>query len=195
LRRAGDQSLPLAAIGRATLTWLFPVGAIARNAPFTVTSVAFHVAILIVPIFLAGHIALWERALGLSWPAIPNGLADILTVLAIVTAVGLSVQRLTAKATRAITRPQDHWLLLAVALPFATGFLVMHPALNPFSLESMRFLHVMSGNLLFVLVPLTKLTHAVLLPGTQLISELGWRWPADSGSRVGTALGKEAEPV
>jgi len=195
MRRAGDQSLPLVAIGRATLTWLFPAGAIARNALFTTTSVLFHAAVLVVPIFLAGHIALWRGAVGVGWPAIPNDLADALTLLAIATAVALSVQRLTARATRAISRPKDHLLLFAVALPFATGFLAMHPALNPFSFESTLFVHVMSGNLLLALVPLTKLSHAVLLPGTQLVSEVGWHWPSDSGSRVGAALGKEAERV
>jgi len=195
MRRAGDQSLPLAAIGRATLKWLFPTGALARHALFTSTSVVFHAAILVVPILLAGHIALWTQALGISWPAIPNSVADVLTLLAIVTAVALSVQRLTASATRAISRPGDHLLLFAVALPFATGFLAMHPALNPFSFESTMLLHVLSGNLLLVLVPLTKLSHVVLLPGTQLVSEVGWHWPSDSGSRVGAALGKEAEPV
>jgi len=195
MRRAGDRSLPLAAIGRATLTWLFPAGALARHALFTTTSVVFHVAILVVPVLLAGHIALWTAALGVGWPAIPNAVADTLTLLAIVTAVALSVQRLTAPATRAISRPSDHLLLFAVALPFASGFLAMHPALNPFGFERTLFVHVMSGNLLLVLVPLTKLSHVVLLPGTQLVSEVGWRWPSDSGSRVGAALGKEAEPV
>jgi nitrate reductase gamma subunit len=195
MRRAGDKSLPLAAIGRATLGWLFPVRAIVHEAWFTVTSVLFHVAVIIVPVFLAGHVALWARGTGLRWPAIPNDVADVLTILAVVTAVGLAVQRLTARATRAITKPSDHLLLLALALPFVTGFLVMHPSVNPFTYDSVLFLHVMSGNLVFVLLPTTKLTHAVLLPGTQLITEVGWHWPADAGSRVGAALGKGTEPV
>lgn len=195
MRRAGDKSLPVANIVRATLGWLFPARAIKREGLFTTTSVLFHVAILIVPVFLAGHIALWTRATGLGWPAIPNSVADVLTILAVVTAAGLAMLRLTAKATRAITKPSDYALLVAVALPFVTGFLVMHPAFNPFGYESVLFLHVMSGNLVFVLLPTTKLAHAALLPGTQLVAEVGWHWPADSGSRVGAALGKEAEPV
>jgi nitrate reductase gamma subunit len=195
IRRAGDRSLPLAAIGRTTLQWLFPAGAIARHALFTATSVVFHAAILLVPVFLAGHVALWAHGLGVSWPALPNGVADILTVVAIVTAAALFVRRLTAKATRAITRPQDYLLLVAVGLPFATGFLVRHPALNPFEYDMTMFAHVMSGNLVFLLMPVTKLTHAVLLPGTQLVAELGWHWPSDAGSKVAAALGKEAEPV
>lgn len=193
MRRAGDKSLPLAAIGRATLGWLFPVRAIAREAWFSVTSVLFHVALIVVPVFLAGHVALWARGTGLRWPAMSNQAADVLTILAVLTAVGLAFQRLTARATRAITKPSDYLLLLAVTLPFVTGFLVLHPGINPLPYDSVLFLHVMSGNLVFVLLPTTKLAHAVLLPGTQLVAEAGWHWPADAGSRVGAALGKATE--
>ncbi len=195
MRRAGDKSLPVANIARATLAWLFPARAIRREGLFTATSILFHAAILIVPVFLAGHIVLWTRATGLGWPPIPNLAADVLTIVAVLTAAGLAILRLTAQATRAITQPADYALLGALALPFVTGFLVMHPGLNPFGYESVLFLHVMSGNLVFVLLPTTKLAHAALLPGTQLVAEVGWHWPADSGSRVGAALGKEAEPV
>jgi hypothetical protein len=53
----------------------------------------------------------------------------------------------------------------------------------------------MSANLVFVLMPITKLSHAALMPSVQFVSELGWKWPADSGSRVAVALRKEEEPV
>jgi hypothetical protein len=46
-----------------------------------------------------------------------------------------------------------------------------------------------------VLIPLTKLTHAVLLPGVQLVAELGWHWPADAGSRLAVTLGKEGARI
>ena len=74
---------------------------------------------------------------------------------------------------------------LMVALPFASGYLLMHPFLNPFAFESTFLVHVMSANLVLVLMPTTKLSHAVLLPSVQLVSEVGWHWPKESGSRVG----------
>jgi nitrate reductase gamma subunit len=191
MRRAGDRTLPWSAIGRATLTWLLPLGTIRRGRLFSLTSIVFHVSIIVVPVLLAGHIALWARAIGIGWPAIPNTMADALTILAVLAAGVLALERLAARATRALTRPSDQLLLLAVALPFVTGFLVMHPALNPFGFESTLFLHVMSGNLVFLLLPTTKLAHAVLVPGLQVVSEAGWHWPADAGSRVGAALGKD----
>jgi nitrate reductase gamma subunit len=195
LRRAGDPSLAYRKMIRATLEWMVPVGRIRDQVVYSITSIVFHVAILIVPIFLAGHIALWARGLGISWPAIPHELAEVLTIVAVVMAVALLIQRIGAQATRHLSRFQDYVLPLLIAVPFATGFLVVHPAWNPFSYETMLFMHVMSANLIFVLMPITKLSHAVLIPSVQFVSELGWKWPADSGSRVGVALRKEEEPV
>jgi nitrate reductase gamma subunit len=194
-RRAGDKTLPFRQIGQSTLQWLFPAGRILQNPLFSLTSMVFHIAILVVPVFLAGHVALWLRSTGLSWPPIPNALADVLTIVAVMAALALVVQRLSAKSTRALSRFRDYALPLIIALPFVSGFMVMHPAYNPFSYSAVLFVHVMSANLVMVLIPLTKLTHAVLLPGVQLVSELGWHWPADAGSRLAVTLGKEGEPI
>jgi nitrate reductase gamma subunit len=194
-RRAGDKSLPFRQIMGGTLQWLFPAGRIAQNPLFSLTSVVFHVAILIVPVFLPGHIALWFRGTGLSWPAIPNAWADVLTVVAATAALALVLQRAAAKSTRSLSRIRDYALPLIVALPFVSGFMVMHPDFNPYSYTSVLFVHVMSANLLMVLIPLTKLIHAALLPSVQLVSELGWHWPTDAGSRLAATLGKEGEPV
>ena len=194
-KRAGDKTLPFFQILRSTLQWLLPAGRLRQDPLFSLTSILFHTAILVVPIFLAGHVALWYRNTGLSWPTIPNALADILTITAMITAVALVAQRLSAKSTRVLSRPQDYTLPLIIALAFVSGFLVMHPAINPFSFQAMMLVHVMSANLIMVLIPLTKLIHAALLPGVQLVTELGWHWPADAGSRLAVTLGKEGEPV
>ncbi len=193
--RAGDKTLPYRQIFVTTLKWLFPMEKLKDRIVLSLTSVSFHIAILIVPIFLGGHIALWARGLGVSWPAIPNLLADVLTVVAIVTAVALVIQRAAARPTRSLSRFQDYVIPLIVAVPFATGFLVMHPAVNPFSYEAMLLVHVMSANLLLVLIPITKLSHIALLPTVQLVSEVAWHWPPDAGSRLAVTLGKENEPV
>lgn len=195
MRRAGDKTLPYKKVFIATLKWLVPVSKIREQPLFSVTSIIFHIAILTVPIFLAGHIALWERGFGLSWPAISNDLADLLTVVAIVTALALIVQRAAAKATRALSRTQDYLLLLLIAVPFATGYLMMHPSGNPVPYDLTFLIHMLSANLLFILIPLTKLSHMILLPEVQLVSEVAWHWPQDAGSRVAVTLGKEEVPI
>ncbi len=91
--------------------------------------------------------------------------------------------------------PKTTLLPLIIAVPFITGYLAMHPAINPFNYSSTMFVHVMSGNLIFILIPFTKLSHVVLFPTTQVVSEMGWHLVADSGRRVALALGKEGEAI
>jgi nitrate reductase gamma subunit len=195
MRRAGDKSLASSKLARATLEWLLPIRKIRNEVLYSATSVLFHICILIVPVFLGGHIALWARGIGVSWPAIPNEVADVLAIVAIVTVVALLFQRVSARATISLSRFQDYALPLLIAVPFVTGFLAMHPASNPFSYDAVLLVHVISANLIFVLMPITKLSHVALMPSVQFVSEIGWKWPAGSGSRVAVALRKEEEPV
>src|SRR4030066_290411 len=90
VHRAGDKNIPYRKLIAATIMWLIPGGELWNQVLFSLTSFLFHVAILIVPIFLGGHIALCARGLGVSWPAISNPAADVLTIVAIVTAVARS---------------------------------------------------------------------------------------------------------
>lgn len=200
MRRAGDKTWPYRQVCIATLKWLFPADKLKNELLFSLTSILFHVAILVVPIFLGGHIVLWARGLGVSWTsvswlAIPNSLADLVTIVAIVTAVALVIQRVAARATRTLSRFQDYALPLVIAVPFVSGFFVMHPAINPFSFQATLLVHVLSANVVFVLVPITKLSHAVLIPGTQVVSEVAWHWPPDAGSKLAATLGKEDESI
>jgi nitrate reductase gamma subunit len=194
-RRAGDKNIPYRKITTVTLAWLFPITKLGNRLIFGLTSLLFHIAVILVPIFLAGHVVLWQRGTGVAWPSIPNLVADILTAAGIITAVMLIIQRATARPTRALSRFQDYAIPLYILVPFITGFLVKHPAMNPFAYGDTMLVHVMSANILFILIPLTKLSHMVLLPGTQLVSEVAWHWPKDAGSKVGTALGKEGEAI
>jgi hypothetical protein len=57
------------------------------------------------------------------------------------------------------------------------------------------FVHVMSGNLVLVMIPFSKLSHAVLFPTTQLVSEMAWHLVPNSGEKVVLSLGKENEPI
>ncbi len=193
--RAGDKSLPYKSIVIETLKWVFPIKKIRNQFVFSLTSILFHFAILIVPVFLGGHIVLWSRGVGLSWPALPNWAADIITIIAIITAIMLVLQRLTAKATKAISRLQDYVIPVIISFPFISGFLLMHPSSSPFEYNSIMLMHVMSANLVLILIPITKLSHASLITSVQLVSEAAWHWPADSGSKVELMLGKKDEKI
>ena len=193
--RAGDKYIPVRQVLGNTLKWLFPVGRLQNRWLYSLTTLLLHVGVILVPLLLAGHIALWKEALGISWPALPNNVATTLTLVVLVAVLAVLIQRLGARDSRVLGRFQDYALPLLIALPFATGFLVMHPAWNPFSRDPTLLVHVLSADLLIFLVPMSKLSHMILLPFTQLISELAWHFPPDAGSRVALTLGKENEPI
>jgi len=194
-QKAGDKAFPVGKLFGSTLHWLVPVGRVWNRGFYSLTTILFHVGIILVPLFLAGHIKLWREGVGLSWPGLPNGLATTLTWIVIATGIAVVVQRLAARDSRVLSRFQDYALPLFILVPFLTGFLVMHPAWNPFHRDPVLLMHVLSADLLIFLVPLTKLSHMILMPFTQLVSELAWHFPQDAGNRVGMTLGKENEPI
>ncbi len=194
-RRAGDKDVPTRKILADTARWLFPTRTLRNRWPYSVTTFLFHVGVILVPLFLAGHIALWRKALGFGWPALPNVVSTTLTLVVLAAAVAIIVQRVFVKESRVLSGFQDYAIPLLIAVAFGSGFMVMHPAWNPFGRDATLLVHVLSGDLLLFLTPVTKLSHMVLLPLTQLVSQLAWHFPPDAGERVGVALGKESEPI
>ena len=194
--RRNQRAMAWKPIITTTLQWMFPVKkGFELRSFFGLTSMLFHVCIIVTPVFLAAHIMLWDRGLGISWPAIGNSVADYLTLIGIATGIVLFVDRLSARASRALSRPQDFLLPVLIIVPLASGYLAMHPGINPFGYDGTMFVHVMSGNLIFLLIPFTKMSHMALFPGTQLVSELGWHLQPGAGQQVALALGKENEPI
>jgi hypothetical protein len=196
IRRAGDKNIPYKVVFKTTIDWLIPFKKMGVNRPvYSVMSVVFHVGLILTPIFLLPHIELWERGLGIAWPSIPHALADALTLVTIAAAIGLLAGRLSNRESRRISRVQDLVIPAMLVIPFITGFFAMHPAWNPADYNLVMFIHVMSANVIFVMIPFSKLGHIVLLPATQLVSEVGWRFPAESGDDVARALKKENVPI
>jgi nitrate reductase gamma subunit len=193
--RARARRVPWGGIVRETLHWMFPYRRTRSHRLITVTSFLFHIAIIVTPVFLFAHIALWRRGVGVGWAALPEVVSDYLTLLAIATGTILFVKRVSSRLARTLSRPQDYLILLLLLAPFVSGYLAAHPGVNPFGYNATMFVHVMSGNLILMLIPFTKLSHAVLFPTTQLVSEMAWHLAPGSGEKVALALGKENEPI
>lgn len=195
--RAGDQVVPWRLAIKRNLEWLLPWRYLQRKERrlYNFTSFVFHVGIIVVPVFLAGHVAIWRQELGISWWTIPQGLADWLAVLTVMAALGLLAGRMASAASRKISTPQDWLLPLLCALPFVTGLWVAHPGWCPFDAQVVYLVHMLSAELLLVMVPFSKLMHMALFWISQTSSELGWRFPSGSGERVRVSLGKQSEGV
>jgi len=196
LRQSQDKKLPAKVIVRDTLRWVFPFTRVpASQRFFTLVSVAFHLCIIVVPVFLAGHILLWEEGLGVSWPAVGQPVADYMTLFAIAAGLLLFARRVSTPLTRSLSRAQDYALPLIIVASFVSGYVAVHPAINPFSYDATMLVHAVSGDLVLVLIPFSKLSHVLLFPITHVVSELGWHLVPESGRRVALALGREGEPV
>ena len=146
---------------RSILFWLFPYGTRSwRNNPwFTLWVFLMHIGILLTPIFLLGHNVLMRERLGISLWTMPDGLADFLTILVMVSAILLILRRIALPEVRLMTTAYDYLLLAIAVAPFVTGFIAFHAAAD------YRFwiiAQVLSGEILLVAIPLTKLSHFIL---------------------------------
>jgi nitrate reductase gamma subunit len=188
------QNAPWRKILGETITWAVPFRHFIKGTIiFSSASFVSHIGLIIVPLFLADHVVLWEKALGIRLWALGQGLADVLTVTTLVCLFTLLGFRLFNSRHRAISQPIDFMLLLAIIAPFASGFLASHPHLNPFRWDAVMLTHLLSAELLFVLVPFTKLAHVVLFAFDR-ISEIHWQLRPGAGDKVAAALfGREAK--
>jgi len=196
LKRAADNRIALGAVVWRTIVQLNPLRYFTGNRwLYSMLSTLFHVGLILVPVFFLGHIRLWRRGLGLGWPALPMGVADVLTIVTIVTGLALFVARGWAKASRQISRPQDWLLPPLIALEFLTGYLLAHPGTTTFRFETLMLVHVGVGDLLLILTPFTKIAHCAMLPFSQLVAELAWRFVPGAGREVVKTIGKEGQPI
>jgi nitrate reductase gamma subunit len=146
---------------KSILHWILPWGSVSmRQQPvFTAMVFIFHISLLAVPLFLNAHNILWDESWGISLWSLPDKLSDLLTVILLVSIVFFVVRRLVRSEVRVITETWDYVLLGLTALPFLTGFLAYHQ-LGPY--ETLMILHLLSAEIVLILIPFTKLAHMIL---------------------------------
>jgi nitrate reductase gamma subunit len=175
-------------IAKETLSWAIPVRHMEPGTGlFTASSFLMHIGIILVPLFLLDHIVLWEGFLGIDLPALSPATANALALLTIGCGVLLLALRTFRARHRMVSRPMDYVLLVLLLLPFLSGYLASHPAVNPFPWNAMMLTHLLSAELLFVVVPFTKLAHVVLFFFDR-ISPVHWQLRPGAGDRIAEAL-------
>ncbi len=146
---------------RSIIHWLIPLGSVSlRTQPlFAIAFFIFHVCLLGVPIFLLAHNTLWQEAYGISLPSLLDSLADVLTVLFVISALVLLVRRIVRPEVRILSTAWDYFLLVLTSAPFVTGFLAYHQ-IGPYKLT--LILHILLSEILLVVIPFSKLGHIIL---------------------------------
>jgi nitrate reductase gamma subunit len=151
----------------ATLArWLLPLNVDVKKNPVFMTCVyLFHICLIGVPLWLAGHISLWEESrFGWSWSSLPDKWADWMTLLFLAISIYFILRRALSADLRIITTFADYLLIVVTALPFATGYFLTHGTLDSIGFlgDNMRLFHVLSAELMLILIPFTRLSHSVL---------------------------------
>lgn len=122
--------------------------AITKQPIYAVQRYIFHICLIVVPIWLSGHVALWEESrLEWGWSALPDVWADWMTLLVLALAAYFLLRRLMMRSLRLSSSASDYLLIVVTALPFTTGFFLTHGGLDaiPFLGNNMRIIHVLSG--------------------------------------------------
>ena len=145
---------------RSIFQWLFPFGTHSwRFYPFmTILVFAFHIGILITPIFLIAHnLMMWER-FGVRLWTLPEPVADFLTLTVMISAVFLVLRRIALAEVRLLTTAYDYLVLSIAVAPFFTGYMAH------LQVDGYRFwliLHILCGEIMLMAIPFTKLSHFV----------------------------------
>ena len=73
------------------------------------------------------------------------------------------VRRIVSADIRLLSAFSDYLLLVVTALPFITGYFVTHGTLDSVAVlgENITLIHMLSGELMLILIPFTKLSHFV----------------------------------
>lgn len=151
---------------RSIVRWSTPFATenMRRHPAMTIVAYVFHICLILTPIFLLAHVTLVDESWDLSWWTLPDALAAIMTLLVIGACVFFLVRRLVNPEVQYVTSASDYILLAIVAAPFITGFLVYY---QWFGYQTLLILHILSGEIMLVAIPFTRLSHMLFAPLTR----------------------------
>lgn len=151
---------------RSILVWLVPFLPVStRKSPvFYIISYIFHILLFLTPVFLLSHVIVFEDSFNGAWWTLGDYLADIFTLAAILALIFFAVRRMMVPEVKFLTGKSDYLFIALAALPFISGFIAYHQF---FAYQWMLIIHVISGELMLILIPFTRFFHMILAPLTR----------------------------
>jgi nitrate reductase gamma subunit len=170
LGRKPDLSAPRHAAGASGLHTVFrrslpPPGMLKRSPVSYIGGYIFHIGLAIVVFGFAPHILLVRNLTGLSWPGLPSQFVDLAAVVTMAAMVVVLVDRINKPVKRFLSTFEDWFTWAVTFLPVLTGWMSFQHLLLPYT--TMLTLHILSVELLLVVLPFTKLFHAFTLIGSR----------------------------
>jgi len=151
---------------RSILHWSTPFATenMRKHPALTIVAFAFHICLLLTPIFLLAHVTLVDESWNVSWWTLPEGAAQIMSLIVIAGCVFFLVRRLVSPEVKYVTSASDYIMLAIIAAPFVTGFLAYY---QWFEYQILMLLHVLAGEIMLVAIPFTRLSHMLFAPLTR----------------------------
>jgi len=147
---------------RTIVTRTVPDAATFKRSTFTITAgYIFHIGLFIVIFLYAPHILFFKNLLYISWPSLPSTVIDAMAVITIIALVALLVHRLKDPVKRFLSTFDDYLGWFVTILPLVTGYIAFHRVGLP--APSLIAIHLLSVELLMIVLPFTKLMHAFTL--------------------------------
>jgi len=118
----------------------------------------FHFFLIVTPFFVLGHNILLDQSLGFGFLSLPEFTTDVFTMVVSICAAFFLYRRVFVARVRAITTGYDYLILMITAAPFLTGYFAYH---QWFDYNTVIFLHILSGEVMLITIPFTKLGHMI----------------------------------
>jgi len=170
---------------RSILAYIIPFKArLWRTRPgFTIIFFAFHIGLLITPIFLEAHNVMLRDAFGFSLPTLPTFVADVLAWMCLVGGLFMVLRRIAFPEVRIITTFYDYLLIVITVMPFITGLIARYE-MGDYNFWLMA--HIISGEIWLLSLPFTKLSHVILFFMSRM--QLGMDYGIKRGGMKGSDM-------
>ena len=142
-----------------------PPGMVKRSPVSYIGGYTFHIGLAIVVFLFAPHIKLIESLVGVSWPGLPSQFVDFVAVVTMAAMVVVLVDRMNKPVKRYLSTFEDWFTWTVTFLPVLTGWMAVQHLLLPYT--TMLALHILSVEILLVVLPFTKLFHAFTVFGSR----------------------------
>lgn len=151
---------------RSLFHWVIPFASRNMRARYEMTLVtfAFHICLVLLPIFLAAHVVMFAFAWGPKWSSISANAATFMTITVILASLFFVARRFMLPEVQFVTSGSDYLLLAIAVAPFITGFAAN---LQLFDYETIVIIHMITGSVMLMAIPFTRLSHMLYFPFTR----------------------------
>ena len=160
---------------RSLMHWTVPFAATnMRIRPgFTVLSFLFHICLLLIPIFTAGHVLLVRESWAIGWWTLPDTLSKLMAFIVVLGGLVFVLRRIANPTVRFVTSAGDFVLVALVLAPFVTGLMAYYQL---FDYRTIITIHQFAGAVWLAMIPFTRMAHMLYFPLTRAYmgSEFGF---------------------